>query len=512
MNEFKQSRDEGPTATNFAAMTANFIWPLSRSARPDEMNTSFGPRIDADQWDFHDGIDLPSRVGTPVFAMKAGKVFLAGPGEPQKGIGSRHVVVKTSDTTGETIYLVYLHLDSIATGVIVGAEVSQGELLGTVGEDDATYPHLHFEFRKGSFSEKASIHPLSYLPYDDTNNFTVPILDRFNRSKLSVAVRLIFEADSKLQGDLLRVELDLLENGNLLEGSSRVVKFDDKSTINEGKGDNLRFNDRDVAVEGYQKSDMIKDGRASLNYGIVARNVPLECDSLQARLFDIADNLVATSSVSIPSQDGIDERIDFEDDAFPPAGWIKVTSGAGTTVTLDSSAAHSDSRGMRCVDVSVTGTTTRRAGIERSLPPGRFEWLADAWFNPIALALERSQSILLFRFTDGQRLIASAHINRGRETLWPGITVRKPDGSLKSRNSKAAIELGQWQRWKLHLLRLGTRETTAVLFLDGEEALRLNWDTVGVELSQFRVGIASIPAEASGTVFCDELHLTEATF
>jgi murein DD-endopeptidase MepM/ murein hydrolase activator NlpD len=26
------------------------------------MNTSFGPRIDADRWDFHDGIDLPAPV------------------------------------------------------------------------------------------------------------------------------------------------------------------------------------------------------------------------------------------------------------------------------------------------------------------------------------------------------------------------------------------------------------------------------------------------------------------
>jgi hypothetical protein len=495
-------------------MSTNFIWPLSRSARPDEtdeMNTSFGPRIDANRWDFHDGIDLPAPVGTPVFAMGEGRIFLAGPGEAEKGVGSRHVVLESNDSSGEKIYLVYLHLDSIATGVTVGEEVSPGKLLGTVGEDDATYPHLHFEFRKGSFSEKASVHPLNYLPYDDTRNFTAPILDRCNRSESLVAVRLVFGAASKLEGDLRRIELDLLQDGELLEESPRVVEFDNKNTINEGKGDDLRFNDRDVAVEGYQKSDLTKDGRTNLNYGIVARNIPLGCDTVEARVFDIADNLIASGPLSVPSQNGVDESIDFEDGVLPPAGWLKVTSGAGTAVTLDSSAAHSGSFGMRCVDVSVTETTTQRAGIERSLPPGRFEWLAEAWFTPTALALERSQSILLFRFTDGQRLIAAAHINQGRETLWAGITVRKPDGSLKPRNSKAAIELGQPRRWKLHLLRLGTRETTAVLFLDGEEAVRLNWDTVGVELLEFRAGIASIPAKASGTIFCDELRLTEAT-
>ncbi len=133
------------------------------------------------------------------------------------------------------------------------------------------------------------------------------------------------------------------------------------------------------------------------------------------------------------------------------------------------------------------------------------------WFNPEALALKTSQSVLLLRFTDGEHLIAAAHINKGRDKFWAGITVRKPDGTLKSRNSKAEIKLGVWRKWDFHLLRLGTRETTAVLFLDSEEALRLDWDTAGVELLRFRAGIASMPAKASGTILSDDLRLTEDT-
>jgi hypothetical protein len=45
---------------------------------------------------------------------------------------------------------------------------------GTVGEDDATYPHLHFEIRKGSAREEDSVHPLGYLHYEDTSNFSAP--------------------------------------------------------------------------------------------------------------------------------------------------------------------------------------------------------------------------------------------------------------------------------------------------------------------------------------------------
>ena len=48
----------------------------------------------------------------------------------------------------------------------------QGDLIGAVGQEDATYPHLHFEFRKGSAQEDDSVHPLHYLPYTNTANFT----------------------------------------------------------------------------------------------------------------------------------------------------------------------------------------------------------------------------------------------------------------------------------------------------------------------------------------------------
>ena len=449
-------------------MNSPYIWPLSKSSIPDEMNTSFGPRIDAAKWDFHDGIDLPAPIGTPVFAMRAGKVFRAGPGEPDKnvrGFHSRHVLIEVEDPSGDKVYLVYLHLDSIAPGITLGANVSQGQLIGTVGEDDASYPHLHLEFRKGSPSERASVHPLNYLPYTGTLSFSGPVLNRCNRSASTIAVQITFEADSKLQADLLGAEVNLLEDGQSLDASPRKVNFDDKTTINEGKGDHLRFNDQDIAVEGYQKSDMVKDGRPNLHYGILVRNVPLNCDSLSARFFNVSGASVADATLQIPSQDFVDDTVDFEDGVFPPQGWVTVssTSGAGTSVSVVSSAAHSGSRGMRCVDASTTETTAQRAGIERPLAPGRFEWLAQAWFKPEALALKRSESVFLLRFTDGERLIAAAHLNRARKFLG-GITVRKPDGTLKSRNSKAEIEIGDRHKWDFHLIRHGTQRNNCGAF------------------------------------------------
>src|SRR5512143_3459495 len=111
--------------------TAPFIWPLGKSPKtPDEMNTSFGSRIDADRWDFHDGIDLPAPVGTAVHAMAAGVVHRAGPADrtgPGQGFGSTHVILQIDDPTDgqNDLFLVYLHLDSVAEGVVPGAQVDQ---------------------------------------------------------------------------------------------------------------------------------------------------------------------------------------------------------------------------------------------------------------------------------------------------------------------------------------------------------------------------------------------------
>jgi Peptidase family M23 len=266
-------------------MASNYIWPLSKSTTPDEMNTSFGPRTNRNKWDFHDGIDLPAPIGTKVHAMRRGKVHRAGPGNPGPGgFSSRHVVLEVQDPSDGPMFLVYVHLHSIAEGITVGAAVAQGQLLGTVGEDDATYPHLHIEFRKGKATEKSSVHPLRYLRYTDTANFSAPVLDRFNRLDTTMAARLLFEASSKLEGDLQRVEVDLMSGDTVIE--PRFVDFNDKSSINEGNDDEKLFKNG-IGVEGYQKSDMVKDGRTDLQYGILVRNIPNECDTLIARVIDV---------------------------------------------------------------------------------------------------------------------------------------------------------------------------------------------------------------------------------
>jgi hypothetical protein len=97
--------------------------------------------------------------------------------------------------------------------------------------------------------------------------------------------------------------------------------------------------------------------------------------------------------------------------------------------------------------------------------------------------------------------------------LLAGILARDLDGSLKVANSSAIIIPGVWRRWRLHLLRIGTRETTAVLYLDEDgimkEQERLDWDSTALEPLALRAGIAWSSASAKATVLTDDLRLTE---
>lgn len=501
-------------------MSSDYIWPLSKSSIPNEMNTSFGPRINTNQWDFHDGIDLPAEKGTKVFAMRGGKVCFADK-KDKDGYSSRHVVLEVDDPQEGLIYLVHLHLDSIDEAVTPGANVVQKQVIGTVGDDGATYPHLHIEFLQTTPDTDAetSRHPLKYLPYSNTANFTAPVADRFNRLGALMAARLLFSACNKSEGDLLRVEVDFLSGTEVL--STRVVDFHDKTTIDKKRGNSdTKIYKNDIGVEGYQKSHMNdpERTRTDLRYGILVRNIPDECDTLIARVFDVGGNSVASEEIPVPSQTATDEFIDFEDGAMPPPGWKRVTSttGSGTTVANDASAAHYGSRGMLCVDDSATETNTQRAGVEFTLPSGRFEWTAEGWFNPTVLGLEPNDTIQLLRFLSGEDLsVATRIIRHEGGLLFAGIVANDLDGGLNVANSSAIITPGVWRRWRLHLLRVGTRETTAVLYLDedGEmkEQARINWDSTSSEPEVLRAGIGLSSAGAKATVLADQLRVTERT-
>ncbi len=101
---------------------------------------------------FHDGLDIRAPVGTPVVAMAAGRVILAG------RVADGAVVVMIDH--GDKVETLYGHLEP-ALAVSKGDQVAAGELLGTVGmTGNTTGPHLHLELWHGA----KPIDPLTVLP------------------------------------------------------------------------------------------------------------------------------------------------------------------------------------------------------------------------------------------------------------------------------------------------------------------------------------------------------------
>ena len=492
---------------------ANYIWPLSNSTTPDAMNTSFGPRINYSNWDMHPGMDLPAPLGAALYNSRAGTVFLSGPAGTD-GYNNRHVSVQTTDPVDGTLYMIYMHLNSIDSAVTVGAAVTQGQVIGTVGMDAATYTHCHFEFRLGSPFQYYCVHPIKYLPYVNTLNFTAPVSDRFNRKGGNMAARLLFDAPDKNEGDLIRVEVDLKQGASLL--STRVVNFNDRSTIPAflplNGGDPDLFTN-DIGVEGYQTSNMFLDGRTDLKEGVLVRNLPPACDTLVARVYDMGGNISTSVPLPVVPHAAVSQFLDFEDGLMPPAGWAAVTSttGTGTSVSNTNPSFHTGSRGMFSQDLSTSEVSTQRAGIEFPLPANRFEWLGEAWVEPVQVPVPGQDTYPIAFFTSGGNLSVSARIRNQGTSILAGITAKRPDGTLTGIDSSQVIGAGVWHKWTMTVSRIGTRETTAVLYLDVVEAARLDWDSGTYEPQVFRAGIALNGAGTTAELNEDEVRVYEDT-
>jgi len=106
-------------------------WPVE-----GVMTSPYGLRFRGIRPDIHEGVDIAAVTGTPVRAMKSGRVEHAG---SWGGYGLSIVIAH-----GTNVRTLYAHLSRI--DVREGAQVRGGEVIGAVGQTgSATGPHLHFE-------------------------------------------------------------------------------------------------------------------------------------------------------------------------------------------------------------------------------------------------------------------------------------------------------------------------------------------------------------------------------
>ncbi len=133
--EIERAASRGPAPSGFTTADAGKMnWPVE-----GELIYRFGreerPNGTALVWH---GIGIRAATGTPVRAVEAGRVELAG---PQEGYGLTVIL-----SHGGGFYTVYLYLEEIE--VTQGREVAAGQVVGTVGGAGTPEgPHIEFQVR-----------------------------------------------------------------------------------------------------------------------------------------------------------------------------------------------------------------------------------------------------------------------------------------------------------------------------------------------------------------------------
>jgi murein DD-endopeptidase MepM/ murein hydrolase activator NlpD len=126
----------------------------------------------------HRGVDYAAPLGTPVAAAGAGVVTIAGPS------GEFGLMVELNHGNGVTTR--YGHLNQLGPGVRVGRAVTQGTLIGYVGQSGlANAPHLHYEFRVGGIARD-----LRWLDVDPGAPISPALLNSFRAERDQLRVEL----------------------------------------------------------------------------------------------------------------------------------------------------------------------------------------------------------------------------------------------------------------------------------------------------------------------------------
>jgi len=126
----------------------------------------------------HYGIDYAAPVGTPVYSVGDGRVIETG-SDNQSG---KYVKIKHNSVYSTA----YLHLSSFARGIVQGAYVKQGDLIGYVGSSGlSTGPHLDFRFYKNGYPvDPLKVEAPPVEPVKEEN------LEKFNKIKFVTALLL----------------------------------------------------------------------------------------------------------------------------------------------------------------------------------------------------------------------------------------------------------------------------------------------------------------------------------
>ncbi|MBQ5699845.1 MAG: M23 family metallopeptidase, partial [Alphaproteobacteria bacterium] len=94
---------------------------------------------------YHKGVDIKAAAGTPLYAVAAGRVIIAG---SSKTAGNWVRIEHSFSGTNKKVYTEYMHMNTIA--VKNGQMVQKGQQIGTAGNTGRSkFAHLHYGVRFG---------------------------------------------------------------------------------------------------------------------------------------------------------------------------------------------------------------------------------------------------------------------------------------------------------------------------------------------------------------------------
>ena len=130
------------------------IWPIDRTKLRSKMG-AFGYRMHPvyHRWKFHSGVDMPGRIGDPIYATGDGVVESIDRSRSRRGYGTQVVI-----NHGYGYKTRYAHLNKIH--VKKGDKISRGQLIADMGNTGvSTAPHLHYEV----IYKRSHVNPINYF-------------------------------------------------------------------------------------------------------------------------------------------------------------------------------------------------------------------------------------------------------------------------------------------------------------------------------------------------------------
>ncbi len=157
MGVINQAADVEHAAKRVTTSGVGVLFPIDPSPKCEVFN-NYGGFSKTFGSGGHQGLDIGAEFRQAVYAVESGVLYRDFSGD---GSGIGWGLLSDTDTKYR-----YYHLDAKADGLVVGDRVTEGQVIGYVGDTGNATPggwHLHFEVRPGPEPHSTTVDPVPLL-------------------------------------------------------------------------------------------------------------------------------------------------------------------------------------------------------------------------------------------------------------------------------------------------------------------------------------------------------------